>query len=1119
MLRKLICLVSALFMALVASTTTNASPLNQDPGPDGIVSVMAVDYDGNIERNGVQWEQVGPTGGFTGMAGMQANGGGNIDTNYAATSPELDYEIDFVKTGTHYVWIRGWGNGGGDDSCHAGLDGQETPLSNRMTGWSDSYSWHNNRYEFPEPSQIDIRTTGLHVLNIWMREDGLIIDKIVLTTTPNYVPTGDGPPLSTRGPRVTAYNPDPADGATDVSPHDVVLSWTPGADTAQHDVYFGTNPDDVNQATATVDPAGVYQGRIDPNMYALPERLELGQTYYWRVDEVGADNTANKGGLWTFTTELFSYPIQNVIATASSSEDGKGPENTVNGSGLDATGLLHGNVSVDTMWLSSRDGEQPTWIQYEFDRIYKLNEMWVWNSNDSLESVIGLGLKDVTIEYSVDGNDFTPLGTTHEFAQAPGTADYAHNTTIDFEGVAAKFVRLTANSNWGGILNQYGLSEVRFFYIPISARGPEPALGAEDVGLSVTLSWVPGREAAMHDVYFSDDYEAVVDGTALIGNVAGTSYGPLDLELGTTYYWRVDEVNDAETPSTWQGDFWYFTTVDSLLVDDFESYTDDDTAGEAIWQTWIDGFGVPENGSQVGYLLPPYAEQAIVHSGYQSMPLTYDNTAASYSEATASVDNLASGRDWTRNGIQDLSLWFRGYPASVGNFVEGPAGTYTMTAGGTDIWNQADEFHYAFKQLSGAGSIVAKVESVELADVWTKAGVMIRETLDPGSKFAAVYITPTNADGTPTEGCRFQARTDTDGSATSDTSVATAEQTAITAPYWVKLERDVAGSLRAYYASDGVNWRAMIWRPSVSMGSTVYIGLALCSHNAALTAEAKFSNVQTTGTVTGQWQSQDIGILNNSAEPMYVALANRTGTPGIVFHDDPAATQIEDWTQWMIPLQAFVDQGIDLSDVDSISLGVGNKSNPQPGGKGTMFFDDVRLYPTPPVEVPKEADTIFEAESADTLGPNWRLYHDPSASGGEYIGSENGDGSDTNTAPGAAWVASYNFNAPAAGDYKVLLRVITPNGEDDSFWVRITTATSQTHEDPDQPGTGWVRFGIDNSSQWHWDTVDSDDHGSEVVNWTLEAGEHTLEIAKREDGALLDAILVTDDLDLDQNTL
>ncbi|MFH1882713.1 MAG: discoidin domain-containing protein [Planctomycetota bacterium] len=675
MFKKMIYLVSFVLVLILAGGVASADPLQQDPGPDGIVSVEAVHYDNNISQGGVQWELVGPTGGFIGIAGMQANGGGNIDTNYAATSPQLDYEIDFVKTGTHYVWIRGWGAGGGDDSCHAGLDGEETPLSNRMTGWNNNYTWANGRYERPEPSQIDIPTTGLHVLNIWMREDGLIIDKIVLTTNPDYIPTGDGPPESTRGPRVTAYNPNPADGATDV-PRDVVLSWTPGTNIDKHDVYFDTNPDDVNQATVTVDPANVYQGRIDPNIYTPAQRLELGQTYYWRIDEVNAppDNTIHKGGLWSFTTELFSYAIQNIIATASSSEEGKGPENTVNGSGLDSTGLLHGNVSVDTMWLSSRDGDQSTWIQYEFDRIYKMHEMWVWNSNDSLEQVIGLGLKDVTIEYSTDGVDFTTLGTTHEFAQGPGTADYAHNTTVDFGGVAAKFVRLTANSNWGGILNQFGLSEVRFFYIPISARDPNPASGATDVGLDVTLSWNAGREAAKHDVYFSDDWQAVVDGTALLTTVTKTSYGPLALDLGTTYFWRVDEVNDAETPTTWQGDVWNFTTHEFLVVDDFEDY---DVGNNEIWWAWIDGLGFashptlpahPGNvtGSMVGdETSGSYMEETIVHGGGQSMPIFYDNNQQGKLRYSEVENTLSTQRDWTEEGVGVLSLWFYGVASNA----------------------------------------------------------------------------------------------------------------------------------------------------------------------------------------------------------------------------------------------------------------------------------------------------------------------------------------------------------------------------------------------------------------------------------------------------------------------
>ena len=187
----------------------------------------------------------------------------------------------------------------------------------------------------------------------------------------------------------SASEPDPADEQTDV-PRDVVLRWKPGTDAVTHDVYFGTVLDDVEQATTTTDPGNVYKDRTDTNIYAVTERLEFDQTYYWRVDAVNASNTVNKGDVWSFTAELLAYPVENIIATASSTEEGKGPENTVNGSGLDDSGLLHSNDSVGNMWLSSGDGAQPTWIEYEFDRAYKLHEMWVWNSNDSLESFIGI---------------------------------------------------------------------------------------------------------------------------------------------------------------------------------------------------------------------------------------------------------------------------------------------------------------------------------------------------------------------------------------------------------------------------------------------------------------------------------------------------------------------------------------------------------------------------------------------------------------------------------------------------------------------------------------------------------------------------------------------------------
>jgi hypothetical protein len=223
---------------------------------------------------------------------------------------------------------------------------------------------------------------------------------------------------------------------------------------------------------------------------------------------------------------------------------------------------------------------------------------------------------------------------------------------------------------------------------------------------------------------------------------------------------------------------------------------------------------------------------------------------------------------------------------------------------------------------------------------------MIRETLDAGSKFAAVYITPGN-------GCRFQARFDADAAATSDTSVVTAEQTAITAPYWVKLERDVAGNFRGYYSANGSAWTTMSWNPrNISMNSMVYVGVALTSHNTSAICEAKLSNATITGTVSQQWTNRDIGILSNYPEPLYVAVSNRTGTPAVIVHDDPGAAQIDTWTEWVIPLQALDDQDINLTDVDRIAIGLGTKGNMTvPGGSGKIYIDDIRLYlPRMPAE-------------------------------------------------------------------------------------------------------------------------------------------------------------------------
>jgi len=466
-----------------------------------------------------------------------------------------------------------------------------------------------------------------------------------------------------------ASSPDPADGATGV-PRDVSLSWTSGEFANTHDVYLGTVFADVNDAGRS-NPRDVLvsQDHIT-NIYAPASLLDFGQIYYWRVDEVNAapDYTIFKGDVWSFTVESYTYPIENITATASSVNKAiEGPENTINGSGLDENDL-HSSENA-TMWLSSGVDPNPTWIQYEFDKIHKLHQMLVWNYNSTVEPLVGFGIREATIEYSVDGTNWAVLGTTHEFARGPGEVSYAPNTTVDLGGVAAKYIRITANSNWGGMLRQYGLSEVRFLYIPVRATEPSPVSGATDVGVDTILSFKAGREAARHDVYLGTDEQAVIDGNVPVATVTEASYA-CSLDLAGTYYWRVDEANDAETPTIWQGDIWNLSTQEYLVVDDFESYNDIPAGEEGsnlVYGTWADGFENPANGSTVGYNVPfqPTMETSILYDGKQSVPLFYDNTAATYSEVTAKVADLGVDRDWTGHGIKALTLGFFGDPNNV----------------------------------------------------------------------------------------------------------------------------------------------------------------------------------------------------------------------------------------------------------------------------------------------------------------------------------------------------------------------------------------------------------------------------------------------------------------------
>jgi len=492
--------------------------------------------------------------------------------------------------------------------------------------------------------------------------------------------------------------------------------------------------------------------------------------------------------------------------------------------------------------------------------------------------------------------------------------------------------------------NAYALFEAAINYAlgltgpQTQARLPSPHDSAIDVPQEAILSWKAGSYAVTHNVYFgkvAEDVNAADPANpldVLVGeNQTINAYDPPGLlDFGETYYWRVDEFNDLEPNSPWLGDLWSFTVINYFVVDDFEGYTD--YAPDDVFSSWTDGWGVDENGALIGHDNPDFdagehfLETAEVNGGEQSLPYFYNNTTPStYSQAT---QVFSEPQDWTKEGVKELSLWFKGNLPYTGSFAEDPAGTYTITGSGIDIWSTDDEFHFAFKELTGAGTIIAKVESVSNTHEFAKAGVMIRDTLDADSRYASVFITPEN-------GVRFQYRTDI-GANTDRQFIE-----GITAPYWVKLERSLGGLVRAYYSADGTTWEQFDLQ-AITMSKPMYIGLAVTSHDAALTCEAKFSNVSFPDTnVDMQWADQDIGMLSNVPEPMYVIIDDGAK----VYHDNTNATLINAWTEWVIPLQKFADQGIDLTGVNSIGIGFGDNDNPQrPGGAGTMYFDDIRLY-------------------------------------------------------------------------------------------------------------------------------------------------------------------------------
>jgi hypothetical protein len=432
-----------------------------------------------------------------------------------------------------------------------------------------------------------------------------------------------------------AWKPSPPDGMKYVDPNQD-LTWEKGSGTLIfHTIYFGDDADQVANATTG--------GWLSTAATYGPGPLQLDKRYFWRVDEFVVPAVTRKGEVWSFTTrgtgggataryfkgmELAGDPVLTQTE----------PTINHNWSGEAVAGL---SDNFSARWTAN--------LEAPFTETYKI-----------------LTTSDDGVRLWFDGrlviDNWTDHGSTVNTAEVDLVAGQVYSIRMEWYDNTQDAI---AQLSWESPSLPRDIIPQGWLQLPLRAAGPSPVNGDPHAPQDAVLQWIPGEEATGHDVYFGDDANAVANAdptTAGIyqGRKAAdvTTFDPGNLEWGKTYWWRVDEINPSNPASPWQGCLWSFTTADFILIDDFESYTDEEGVGARIYETWADGYSDGSSGSTVGYINPPFAEQRIVHEGYQSMPLDYNNVNAPYySEATRT---WTGPQNWTVNGMDSLTLFLRG---------------------------------------------------------------------------------------------------------------------------------------------------------------------------------------------------------------------------------------------------------------------------------------------------------------------------------------------------------------------------------------------------------------------------------------------------------------------------
>jgi hypothetical protein len=488
------------------------------------------------------------------------------------------------------------------------------------------------------------------------------------------------------------------------------------------------------------------------------------------------------------------------------------------------------------------------------------------------------------------------------------------------------------------------------------ASRPEPPDGAIHPDTWVSLGWRAGDFAVSHDVYFGENLDDVNNGaegtfqgnqvtTFIVVGFPGFPY-PDGLVPGTTYYWRVDEVNEAEPNSPWKGDVWSF-----MIPPKTAYYPDPADAAESIavdvTLSWTGGFG---------------AKLHTVYFGDNFDDVT--NAAGGLPQGAINYNpgplKLAQTYYWRVDEFDAIDT----YKGDVWSFTtEGAVGNPNPANGAVDITQMP--------LLTWAPGLGASHEIYFGTD---KEAVKNADTTSPEYKGTGILGSESYDPGMLEWNTTYYWRIDEANNTNSDSPW--------TGPLWSFTTANflIIDDFEDYDAGDNQIWYA--WKDGLGYGvpgTDPYYpgngsGSAVGDENTPSYTEEtivhggnqamplfydnnkqgffKYSEAELTLTYPRDWTENGVNRLTiwfrgdsaNAAEPLYVALNGNA----IVTNDNPNAAQVDTWTEWNIDLQAFADQGVNLANVNTIALGLGNKNNPLAGGSGTMYFDDIRLYPPAP---------------------------------------------------------------------------------------------------------------------------------------------------------------------------